>query len=49
MQADLIFGVSDFVAYLNQTLEMAYPYVTIEGELTNSGEPRTMGVFRPQG
>lgn len=31
----LIFGVTDFVAYLNQTLEIAYPYVTIEGELSN--------------
>lgn len=31
----LVFGVSDFVAYLNQTLEVAYPYVTIEGELAN--------------
>jgi len=31
----LIFGVSDFVAYLNQTLEATYPYVTIEGELAN--------------
>jgi exodeoxyribonuclease VII large subunit len=31
----LIFGVSDFVAYLNQTLEIAYPYVTIEGEISN--------------
>jgi len=31
----LVFGVSDFVAYLNQTLEAAYPYVTIEGELAN--------------
>lgn len=30
-----ILSVSDFVAYLNQTLEMAYPYVTIEGELSN--------------
>src|SRR6185369_6914352 len=35
MDNQLIFGVSDFVAYLNQTLEIAYPYVTIEGELTN--------------
>jgi exodeoxyribonuclease VII large subunit len=33
--AGLIFGVSDFVAYLNQTLEIAYPYVTIQGELAN--------------
>lgn len=32
---ELVFGVSDFVAYLNQTLEIAYPYVTIEGELSN--------------
>ncbi len=31
---DMVFGVSDFVAYLNQTLELAYPFVTIEGELT---------------
>lgn len=31
----MIFGVSDFVAYLNQTLEIAYPYVTIEGEIAN--------------
>lgn len=35
MHEQLIFGVSDFVAYLNQTLELAYPYVTIEGELSN--------------
>jgi exodeoxyribonuclease VII large subunit len=35
MDNGLIFGVSDFVAYLNQTLEVAYPYITIEGELTN--------------
>ena len=35
MDNQLIFGVSDFVAYLNQTLEIAYPYITIEGELSN--------------
>jgi exodeoxyribonuclease VII large subunit len=35
MDQQLIFGVSDFVAYLNQTLEIAYPYITIEGELSN--------------
>ena len=35
MNEQMIFGVSDFVAYLNQTLEIAYPYVTIEGELAN--------------
>jgi len=35
MAEQLIYGVSDFVAYLNQTLELVYPYVTIEGELSN--------------
>ena len=30
-----VFGVSDFVAVLNQTLDFAYPQVTIEGELSN--------------
>jgi exodeoxyribonuclease VII large subunit len=33
--AEPVFGVSDFVAYVNQTLEYAYPYVTVEGELSN--------------
>jgi exodeoxyribonuclease VII large subunit len=35
MDTELVFGVGDFVAYLNQTLEAVYPYVTIEGELSN--------------
>lgn len=35
MNEPLIFTVSNFVAYLNQTLEAAYPFVTIEGELSN--------------
>lgn len=35
MSEQLVFGVSEFVTYLNQTLEVAYPYVTIEGELSN--------------
>lgn len=30
-----VFSVSDFVAVLNQTLEFAYPSVTIAGELAN--------------
>src|SRR3989344_9661398 len=30
---ELVFTPSDFVAVLNQTLEFAYPLVTIEGEL----------------
>jgi exodeoxyribonuclease VII large subunit len=32
---DLVLSVSDFVALLNQTLEFAYPSVTIVGELAN--------------
>lgn len=32
---ELIFSVSEFVAVLNQTLEYAYPSVTITGELAN--------------
>ncbi len=35
MDKEIVFGVSDFVAVLNQTLEFAYPLVTIEGELAN--------------
>ena len=32
---ELILSVSDFVAVFNQTIEYAYPSVTIVGELTN--------------
>lgn len=32
---ELVLGVSDFVALLNQTLDYAYPSVTIQGELAN--------------
>lgn len=32
---EIIFGVSDFVALLNQTMEYAYPSVVINGELAN--------------
>ena len=35
MNQELIMGVSDFVGLLNQTLEYAYPIVTIVGELAN--------------
>lgn len=35
MHGDLILGVSDFVALLNQTLEYAYPSVVVQGELAN--------------
>jgi len=41
----LILSVSDFVAYVNQTLETAYPYVTIEGELTNFRVSRNRWVY----
>lgn len=45
MNEQLVFGVSDFVAYLNQTLEAAYPYVTIEGELSNFKVSRNRWVY----
>lgn len=32
---DLVLTVSDFVAVFNQTIEYAYPLVTVQGELTN--------------
>src|SRR2546430_7700305 len=35
MNNDLVFSVGEFVALLNQTLEYAYPNVTITGELAN--------------
>jgi exodeoxyribonuclease VII large subunit len=35
MSSELVFSVSDFVAVFNQTLEYAYPVVTVQGELTN--------------
>ena len=31
----LVLGVSEFVAFVNQTLEIAYPFVEVEGELAN--------------
>lgn len=33
--SELTFGVAEFIAYLNQTLEVAYPFVSVEGELSN--------------
>lgn len=32
---DVVLGVSDFVALVNQTFEYAYPFVVVVGELTN--------------
>jgi exodeoxyribonuclease VII large subunit len=45
MSEQLVFGVSDFVAYVNQTLEAAYSYVTIEGELSNLRVSRNRWVY----
>jgi exodeoxyribonuclease VII large subunit len=42
---ELVLSVSDFVAYLNETLELAYPYVTIEGELSNFRVSRNRWVY----
>lgn len=35
MSSEIVFTVSEFVAVLNQTLEYAYPNVTVTGELAN--------------
>lgn len=35
MENDLVLGVSDFVAVFNQTIEYAYPSVSVVGELAN--------------
>lgn len=42
---DLIYSVSDFVAVFNQTLEYAYPSVTIEGEVDNYRVSRDRWVY----
>ncbi|MES2971503.1 MAG: exodeoxyribonuclease VII large subunit [Patescibacteria group bacterium] len=42
---ELIFSPSDFVAMLNQTLEFAYPLVSIEGELANVRVSRGKWVY----
>ena len=42
---EIIFSPSDFVAVLNQTLDYAYPIVTIEGELTNLRVSRGKWVY----
>lgn len=42
---ELVFSVAEFVAYLNQTLEAAYPYVVIEGELSNFKVSRGRWVY----
>jgi len=34
-ETSLVFGVSEFVAYANQALESAFPYITIEGEVSS--------------
>lgn len=42
---ELVFTPTDFVAVLNQTLEYAYPLVTIEGELANVRVSRGKWVY----
>lgn len=42
---EIVFSVSDFVAVLNQTLDYAYPFVAIEGELTNLRVSRGKWVY----
>ncbi len=42
---DLIFTPSEFVAIFNQTLEFAYPKVTIEGELSGFRTSRSKWLF----
>src|SRR3989344_3462764 len=42
---ELVFTPSDFVAVLNQTLEFAYPLVTIEGELATVRVSRNKWVY----
>lgn len=42
---DMIFSPSDFVAVLNQTLEYAYPLVTVQGELANVRVSRGKWVY----
>lgn len=42
---ELVFSVSEFVAVLNQTLDFAYPLVTVEGELANFRVSRGKWVY----
>lgn len=42
---EIVFSPSDFVAVLNQTLDYAYPLVTIEGELANVRVSRGKWVY----
>lgn len=42
---EMVFSPSDFVAVLNQTLEYAYPLVSIEGELANVRVSRGKWVY----
>lgn len=42
---EMVFTPSDFVAVLNQTLEYAYPSVTIEGEISNFRISRNRWVY----
>lgn len=45
MTEELVFSPADFVAVFNQTLEVAYPQVIIEGELSNFKISRGQWVY----
>lgn len=45
MASDLVFSVSDFVAVFNQTIEYAYPYVTVVGEIANFRVSKSRWVY----
>ncbi len=45
MSPEIVFSPTDFVAFLNQTLEFAYPSVVIEGELADFRVSRNRWVY----
>ena len=45
MQNEMVLGVSEFVDYVNQTLEAAYPFIGVEGELSNFRVSRGKWVY----
>ena len=45
MSPELVFSVGEFVAYVNQTLEAAYSFVSIEGEVSNFRVSRGKWVY----
>lgn len=43
--SDQVWSVSDFVAVCNQTLEFAYPFITIRGEISNCKVSKNRWVY----